>query len=150
MRRFIRHPTDIPINLVPILPPDFANTVHYTTDTGHANNLSEGGLSALSHQYIEPGTAIHIDIPLVQPSYHGEGIVCWCKPCLTAQPTHNFDVGIRFQNSDDEFRNRMIEQVCQIERYRRELEQEEGREISSEEAAQSWISRYAEEFSKQH
>ena len=41
---------------------------------------------------------------------------------------------------------RMVEQVCHIESYRQRLSQERGRDISSEEAAQEWISHYAADF----
>ncbi|MDY6992513.1 MAG: hypothetical protein SVR94_07890 [Pseudomonadota bacterium] len=47
--------------------------------------------------------------------------------------------------TNDAFRSRMLEQVCQIEKYRQSLEQQ-GRTISIEEAAMEWISRYAAEF----
>jgi len=44
------------------------------------------------------------------------------------------------------FRLRMIEQICQIEHYRKEVKLVEGRDLSAEEAASEWISRYASDF----
>ncbi|MEQ8937648.1 MAG: PilZ domain-containing protein, partial [Gammaproteobacteria bacterium] len=41
---------------------------------------------------------------------------------------------------------RMVEQLCHIEHYRNEIARVEGRELSSEQAAQEWISKYAESF----
>ena len=49
-------------------------------------------------------------------------------------------------NEDELFRLRMIEQICHIEHYRNEMLKQQGRELSIEEAAQEWISRYAGEF----
>jgi hypothetical protein len=40
----------------------------------------------------------------------------------------------------------MIEQICHIEHYRKEVKLVEGRELSSEEAADEWITRYAGDF----
>lgn len=41
---------------------------------------------------------------------------------------------------------RMIEQICHIEHYRKEVERQEGRRLSSQDAADEWISRYAGDF----
>jgi hypothetical protein len=40
----------------------------------------------------------------------------------------------------------MIEQICHIESYRRDVAQQEGRQLTTEEAAVEWISRYASSF----
>jgi hypothetical protein len=40
----------------------------------------------------------------------------------------------------------MVEQVCSIERYRREVEAGEGRVLTAPEAAAEWIARYAGRF----
>ena len=40
----------------------------------------------------------------------------------------------------------MVEQICHIEQYRREVLKKEGRRLSSEEAASEWIVKYASDF----
>ena len=40
----------------------------------------------------------------------------------------------------------MIEQICHIEHYRKEVERLEGRALSAHEAAGEWISKYAGDF----
>jgi hypothetical protein len=40
----------------------------------------------------------------------------------------------------------MVEQICHIERYRNDVAQREGRQLTAEEAALEWISRYASSF----
>ena len=40
----------------------------------------------------------------------------------------------------------MVEQVCPIEQYRHEMLKNEGRTLSSEEAALEWIQKYAPQF----
>jgi ABC-type Fe3+-hydroxamate transport system substrate-binding protein len=42
----------------------------------------------------------------------------------------------------------MVGQVYQIEHYRQEVEQLEGRILGSEEAAEEWIQRYAADFNR--
>jgi len=45
-----------------------------------------------------------------------------------------------------EFENYMANQIQRIRRFRRDLEQELGREVSVDEAARRWIQEYAEKF----
>jgi hypothetical protein len=40
----------------------------------------------------------------------------------------------------------MVEQVCHIENYKKEIYRAEGRLLSSEQAAMEWIIRYASRF----
>jgi len=40
----------------------------------------------------------------------------------------------------------MVEQLCYIERYRREVREKEGRELDSSSAAAEWIAKYAANF----
>lgn len=48
-------------------------------------------------------------------------------------------------DTNNAFKARMVEQVCQIKKYHQTLEQQ-GRVLSIEEAAMEWISRYAADF----
>ena len=40
----------------------------------------------------------------------------------------------------------MVEQICHVEHYRRQVRQIEGRQLDGEEAAQEWVSKYAADF----
>jgi hypothetical protein len=40
----------------------------------------------------------------------------------------------------------MVEQVCHIEQYKRSAKDNEGRELTSEQAATEWIARHAADF----
>lgn len=134
MREFIRHPTDIPID------------VNISKRNGHANivNLSIGGICCRCSDYLPEGTLIDISIPLVNPVYNGQGTVCWCRECSPS----GFEVGVTFSDSAEAFRSRMVEQVCQIEHYKNYMLETEGRSLSSEEAAQEWIESYAADFAQ--
>ncbi len=52
--------------------------------------------------------------------------------------------------TQDAFRIRMEAQCSRIERYRHELMRKKGKPVSQDEAAQEWIERYAESFSRDH
>jgi hypothetical protein len=104
-------------------------------------NLSAGGLSFITNIPVKVGSVVDLIIPCVNPDYQGEGVIVWRRN----QQPEGFEVGVRFANDDEYFRMRMVEQVCQIEEYRQQLA-EAGREITSEEAAYEWITRFAADF----
>ena len=55
-------------------------------------------------------------------------------------------MGVQFLDATDAFRARMVEQVCTIERYRTQVREQEGRELSAHEAAAEWIGKFAGRF----
>lgn len=132
MRRYLRHPVDLPIEISPS--PGQPRL--------RLRNFSHGGICCASPRRLVPGTAVEIDIPDIHPpSYHGKGVVTWC-----AQSLDHYELGIRFATESEAFAARMAEQLCQIECYRRRVQQLEGRELSPEAAAYEWISEYAQCF----
>ena len=133
MRQFIRHPTDIPIKYsLHDGPGDIRENLH---------NINEGGLCFGAHSEIPSGTTIRIVIPVCEPPFKAEGKVVWCR-----RTDDHYSVGVRFEDSATEFAIRMVEQVCHIEQYRRDILKDQGRSLSSEEAAAEWISKHAEDF----
>ncbi len=133
MREYIRHPTSIPINI-------FSNK-HIASDV-IVQNLSNGGLSFLTHQPVKVGELIDFAIPITTPDYHGQGVVVWRRD----HSPDEYEVGMRFTSCENFFRARMVEQVCQIEEYRHTICANYGRLMSTEEAALEWISKYAQSF----
>jgi hypothetical protein len=71
------------------------------------------------------------------------GVVAWCRKL-----EEGYLIGIAFVDEDTLFRARMVEQVCQIEHYRHQREQELGCTLCAEVAAQEWIAEHAVEFSQ--
>lgn len=137
MRKYIRHPASIPIEVRACLPeasaPGFGER--------RVHDVSQGGLSFHSVFALDPGTMVSIRIPLVRPAFETVGRVVWCDGGAAG-----YRVGIEFLQVQDEFRVRMVEQVCHIESYKRKVEEVEKREISIEAAAMEWISRFAAQF----
>ncbi|WP_420126638.1 PilZ domain-containing protein [Longimicrobium sp.] len=131
-REYIRHTADVPIEV-------------RTVDGGQASatglNVSHGGLAFVSELCPAAGATIEIAIPDVDPPFEAHARVAWCRPENDA-----FLVGVEFLDRTDAFRSRMVEQVCTIERYRQQVREQEGRELSAHEAASEWIGKFAGRF----
>ncbi|WP_461481969.1 PilZ domain-containing protein [Porticoccus sp.] len=134
MRRFIRHPTDFPILV----------SSEGSNNGDHASlcDISHGGLACRLPRQLSPGTAVTLRIPSLQPEYRVSGRVVRCIPCAKG-----FRVGIQFSDESESFKSRMVEQVCQIEHYRRELHRD-GRQLDSDAAAREWIARFGRQFAE--
>lgn len=111
----------------------------------YLRNVSEGGLCFVSAIALDPGLAIRLTIPVFGQQYEVDGKVAWCRP---APP--GFEVGVGFYTPQDTFCVRMVEQLCYIEDYRLQVAREEGRELTSEQAAEEWIERFADRFPGLH
>lgn len=135
MRHFLRHPTTIPIS-IQASGMDFEE--QYTL-----KDLGEGGLACLLKTLPDIGGIVIVYISAVQPPYNGKGKVVWTKPAGKL-----YEVGIQFIDHDEEFKMRMVEQVCQIEDYKQRMLIEEGRDLDTETAAKEWIDKYAADFGK--
>ncbi|HWV15717.1 MAG TPA: PilZ domain-containing protein [Cellvibrio sp.] len=136
MRNYIRHPTSIPIHV---------KTGGYDIGNLQLQNLSTGGLCFMTDKSVKIGSCIDFLIPVVKPDYIGKGIVVWRHK----QAPRMFEVGLKFTSDDEFFRARMVEQVCQIEKYRHDIEEQDGRKLNSEEAALEWIAKYAKGFGEE-
>jgi len=133
MRHFMRHPASMPIEV---------NALHESLQTiSHLCNVSIGGLAFESALEVEAGSVVSLRIPCVTPVFESVAKVAWCR-----ETEHGYELGVEFLDQDDAFRARMVEQICHIETYREQVQQTEHRELSPEEAAHEWISKFAEEF----
>ena len=135
MREFIRHPTTVPIQI---------SELESETRRGQntLNNVSMGGVSCFCDDAVEIGNNVSIRVECVDPNFELTGKAVWCK-----EKNGGYEVGIEFLASKQKmFLLRMVEQICHIEHYRKEIARVEGRELSSEQAAQEWIKKYAESF----
>ncbi|MCD4829945.1 MAG: PilZ domain-containing protein [Candidatus Cloacimonetes bacterium] len=133
MRRFIRHPASIPII--------YSLEDRMDPHEELASNIGHGGLCFRSEHPLPTGSVIQIQIMVHEPAFEANGTVMWSK-----KRNDHYEIGIEFDNADIEFRVRMVEQVCYIEHYRHEVEREEGRKLSSREAALEWIRKFGGSF----
>ncbi|MDP8267531.1 MAG: PilZ domain-containing protein [Candidatus Tenebribacter davisii] len=133
MRRFIRHPSDIPMQY------NLGKEVEYTKE--YLKNIGHGGLSFNSKVHIKPGTKITIKIQIHNPGITAKGIVKRC-----CKLNDGYEIGVSFADEQTEFAIRMVEQVCYIEHYKREVLKNEGRIISGKIAAIEWVNKNAANF----
>lgn len=134
MRRYLRHPIEMPVELV-LRKQGFIPRQRLF-------NISLGGVACNSDRAFRRGTAIEMRVPVFGQGARCPGLVAWCK-----KHEQHYLIGIAFVDHDTVFKVRMIEQVCLIEQYRRQLEQESGCPQDFEAAAQAWIKQYANGFS---
>jgi hypothetical protein len=134
MRRFLRHPSDMPVELVP--------RKQICTPKQRMHDISLGGVACNSSRSFRRGTAVEMRIPLLGEQARYPGIVAWCHKL-----PNDYLVGISFIDEDTLFRARMVEQVCQIEHYRQQRELELGTPVAVETVAREWIAEHAAEFS---
>ncbi len=118
---------------------DDTKVINHPCDT--LDNVSLGGLAFKSTQGIPNGQAVQISFPLLNKDLSVTGQVVWNK-----KNDSGFEIGLEFNDPDELYRLRMIEQICYIEHYRAEIQHHENRYLSSEEAAQEWIRLYADNF----
>lgn len=134
-RKFIRHPSDIPIVAA------YEASDPNTPGPECLRNIGGGGLSFQSGRQLEVGAAVRIAIPLVEPAFEISARVVWC-----ARTNGVFDIGVEFLEPDKVFKVRMVEQVCHIEHYKREVFEKEGRTLTNQEASLEWIAKCAADF----
>jgi len=133
MRRFIRHPINVPIEVSAV--------EAHPEDTMHTSSIGAGGLAFHFDQNIQPGTIVHIKIPYIHPEFETDAKVIWCRERL-----HGVELAVEFLTADDAFKARMVEQICYIENYRRMAKRNENRTLTVQEAAAEWVSKYAADF----
>lgn len=134
MRQFIRHPIDVPVEV--------ALGADEEASSFHTQDVSLGGLALRCSVPVRPGHIVEIAIGFVQPPFHAQARVAWCRP----HQLSGYELGVTFLDAEDAFRARMVEQLCHIEDYRRSVMRTEGRELDVEEAAVEWIEKYAAGF----
>jgi hypothetical protein len=103
-RKYIRHPTEIPIKY------KLAGERKHRKDI--AKNISVGGLCFQASSFIEPGTKIILKFPDVSPEVELTGTVVWCL-----EKKDQVDVGVEFEDEDIATRARIIEEICYSKKY---------------------------------
>lgn len=132
-REFLRHTVHVPLEI------DRVTDSSPTVEQGV--NVSFGGLAFLSSACPAVGEVLRLRIPTVEPAFEAQARVAWCRP-----EAEKFLVGVQFLDSTDAFQSRMVQQICSIENYRRDVQQREGRALTTQEAATEWITKYAGRF----
>lgn len=135
MRKYLRHPVDIPI--------EFTVTEKNSDKFASSDNMSIRGLCFITSDCIPNDSIIIIKIPLIDPRFRIEGRVIRC-----VRKNENVEIGVEFITQDDVYTTRMIEQICYIKQYQQDIAKKYGRILTDKEAAQEWIKKHAAKFPK--
>jgi hypothetical protein len=133
-RRSHRHHAEIPIEYSI---PD-SNLVKQTRST---HNISKDGLSFASNSALPINLIIDLTIRITQPHFEERAKVVWCKLF-----NGEYEIGVKFLSEEAIYRIKMVEQACHIEQYRKNMKIMHGRDLSVEEAAMEWISKFAADY----
>ena len=136
IRRYIRHPAGMPIE-VRALAADQPGQER----VDRIRDIGFGGLAFTGPKAFAAGTPVEVRIPVVDPEFLTRGEVVWCRSRGDV-----YESGVRFLDVRDLYTLRMVEQVCHIEHYRREVARREARSLTSDQAAAEWIRLYANAF----
>jgi hypothetical protein len=133
-RRFQRHQAEIPVE---ISTPEET----WSKQVSSTHDISNGGLSFISETPLKIDQIIKLTIRITRPYFEETAKVIWCHANSSGH-----EIGVQFLNNQAVYGIRMVEQVCHIEQYRKEMKDEFGRELSTQEAALEWISKYAADY----
>ncbi len=136
IRRHVRHVTGIPIEV------NLEYQQNYQAAEDSITNVSLGGLCFVASDRLEINEAIQVRFPVLDEETLIYGKVVWCN-----KTAKGYEVGLEFNDPAAVERLKMIDQIRQIENYRSDREQQNGRKLSGEQAAREWVSKYAGEFS---
>ncbi len=136
VRQFIRHVANVPLAC--------SRAGHRDEAPRELTNISFVGLAFVSGERHAPGDVLELSFPSLktQPALRGE--VVWSRTHNSSTPVQYLE-GIRFLDEHDHFRARLVEQICYIEAYTAQQE-EIGRNLTHEEAAEEWTQEYAAMF----
>lgn len=130
---FIKHPPDIPL--------DCAITSNQPYINAHISGVHDGGMVFAAHSSLPIGARVKLTVNLNETNATLSGVITHCIHVNEQQ----YDVGVQFEQDNEHYTMRMVEQACHIEHYRR-LAMKHGRSLTEEEAAQEWIAKYAASF----
>ncbi|MFC1501000.1 PilZ domain-containing protein [Elusimicrobiota bacterium] len=129
-RVFERHPGELPIRV------KIGNSKSYKDEL--MNNISLGGMSFKSKSVLKKGTLVKIKAKVADNIPEVEGIVAWSK-----KNKGYCDIGVEFSETEAKFGVRILEQLYNIENYKKDVKKKEGRVLTGEQAALEWIRKYA-------
>jgi hypothetical protein len=130
---FIEHPCDQPLSLRRI------KTAGKNFNSDHYHVC--GGISLITRQTFKPGTIIEIRTRIRGEATSFKGRILWIKE----YKGRTSQLGVVFEDTEQAYMARMIEQLCYIEHYRRK-QYSEGRRLATHEAANEWIARHSHCF----
>ncbi|MFD1381839.1 hypothetical protein ACFQ45_00555 [Rhodanobacter aciditrophus] len=129
---FVAHPKDLPLNIEVIEDQSFP-----TVGTDRHGFV---GITYLASSAFQTGASVRITLEEIDPHFCVVGRIAWCD-----NERDEYRIAIEFPNKEDCYCVRMVEQLSQIEHYRRQAKFQ-GRRLNYNEAAAEWIQQFAASF----
>lgn len=129
---FVAHPKDLPLEITLIEDQTFP------VDT--EEKLGFVGITCLAANHYESGRSVRVTLEEIDPNFCVTGRIAWCDKELG-----EYRIAIEFPIKDECYCVRMVEQLSQIEHYRRQAKTQ-GRRLNYNEAAAEWIQKFAASF----
>ncbi len=98
----------------------------------YVQNINPAGLCFKAKRHLKKGATIFVEMPL--PTIKKESKVLWCR-----KSNGHYNVGIQFMHKDGETPHPLIDQGCDIEDYKSNVLEKDGRVLTGEEAALEWL-----------
>ena len=137
IRRHVRHVTGMPIRItLDYAPHDCKEAIDDSI-----TNVSLGGMSFIAEYRFYIQQTLQVCFPILNDKTTLRCKVIWCQ-----KASRGYIVGLEFDEAAEVQRLKTIDQISDIENYRRRKEEIEGRPIGSEQAAREWIRQYADHF----
>ena len=136
-RRFLRHRAEIPVEIS-------SPEQEWSQQVNSTHDISNGGLSFYSDTPLKVNQIIKLTIRITRPFFEETAKVVWCHANGSGH-----EIGVQFLNNEAVYGIRMVEQVCHIEQYRKDMKNNHGRDLTTKEAAMEWISKYAAQYREQ-
>lgn len=135
IRKYVRQVTGIPVAVTL----DYSDNISADDDT--ITNISLGGLALVAEDPIDIDESVQVRCPILDNDVQLSGKVVWCK-----KSRQGYEIGLNFGDPAEIERMKVIDQIVEIEKFRKLVAEQEGRYLSSEQAAREWASQYTGKF----
>ncbi|MEL0636639.1 MULTISPECIES: energy transducer TonB [Marinomonas] len=129
---FVAHPKELPLEITLIEDQAFPTLME--------ERDGFVGITYLAAQHLERGRSVRITLQEIDPNFCVTGRVVSC-----CNEVGEYRIAIEFPIKDECYCVRMVEQLSQIEHYRRQAKTQ-GRRLNYNEAAAEWIQKFAASF----
>ena len=129
---FVSHPRDLPLDITLIEDQPFPQITE--------DRAGFVGITYVTLRPFDNGRSVRITLEEIDPNFCVSGRIAWCT-----KETDGYHIAIEFPTKEECYCVRMIEQLSQIEHYRRQAKIE-GRRLNYNEAAAEWIQKFAASF----
>lgn len=129
---FVAHPRELPLDITLIEDQPFPAICE--------NRDGFVGITYLSHNPFTNGCSVQITLEEIDPNFCVSGRIASCD-----KEGEEYRIAIEFPTKEECYCVRMIEQLSQIEHYRRQAKNQ-GRRLNYNEAAAEWIQKFAASF----